>query len=176
MEKDISARLEIRESLFNLVAIILSGLREEDGLIKEGIGESQISETKAYKVIHQLSKEFPEFLPHYFPSMFGEVPYFKDLDDVLFSLRAFNVIQRGDAGKESIFTISEKNKLTILDIMRREYRNEELKMFIPIVARFYELMNTEPWEIKPLTDEEKISLQNYADEERKNPLWYKQDE
>jgi hypothetical protein len=139
MKKKALTPQETRKNLSDLVAIILSGLNEEDGIIKEGIGESQFSGTEMYKVMYQLSKEFPDFLPHYFATVVGGVPYSDELEDVMFILGAFKIMQMGMSWRESIITISGEMKSVILDVLKEKYNEEDLRTFVPLVARFYEL-------------------------------------
>lgn len=141
MNKAVLTQRDIRKQLFTMVQVIFSGLSlGEDGQFKIDSYASRFFKEDAYRAIYQLSKEFPDFFPHYFVEMINGVPYSGVLEDILADYGAFLTLRRERQGERQIIIIKPRVKRLMRTTLDCHHEKEELKNYLPVVQRFQELM------------------------------------
>lgn len=141
MNKQGLTPLDIRKQIFYMIQLVFSGLhRDEKGNIIANEKTSRFLEDDVYRVIYQLSCEFPAFFPGYLTKIVGDVPYNGCLEDILFSCGAFNVLGYGNQEQKKLLTVEPNTKQAMVMTLRQYYGEGELEKLLPVVSRFEELI------------------------------------
>jgi len=134
--------IDCKKQIFHMVDLVFSGLSEkEKGKFIASDGRSEFLEDDVYKAIYQLSKEFPDFFPGYFVKMMGDFPHCAVLEDILFDLRAFELIRYGYRDRKNVIFIEPIVKNTMAINLQDEYDRKQLREYLPVVQRFNELIS-----------------------------------
>lgn len=122
--------MNVRSQLHDMVALVFSGLHKEGTKIRAGKGESRFLTEKIYRAVSQLSREFPDFFPGYRDG---------NLEDILFSLGAFNIAPL--CGPHMRFHgVSPEMKKALAENTLKNLGGDKIRKLLPVIERFNALM------------------------------------
>jgi len=115
----------------------LSGLDEDASTI----GDTRISMVGCFRAFNELAREFPQDFPNLFFSQRSGIPYSKELENTLFQLGAWRLIEDSNPDYR-YFTVTKETRKLIREELKKYYGGEEelRKRFSPIAKRFQEVL------------------------------------
>ena len=122
---------------YDSILAALSGLDEDTGTMED----LRISIVGCFRAFNELSKEFPQDFPDLFFSKRSGIPYSKELEDTLFQLGAWRLIQDNNPDYR-YFTVTKETRKLIREQLKKYYGGEEelREHFSPIAKLFKELL------------------------------------
>lgn len=121
---------------YDSVLAALSGLDEDASTV----GDARITIVGCFRAFNELAGEFPRYFPDLFFSQRSGIPYSKELENTLFQLGAWRLIQDNNPDYR-YFTVTKETRKLIREELKKYYGGEEelRKHFSPIAKRFKEL-------------------------------------
>lgn len=120
----------IQIGLYDIVCILFC-VTEVKGKLVISKGKSVFPKMGVITVLHQLSKEFPEF---FLGPKLGISPFFKRLNQILSRLETRRIIAIKGEPRNCIIKAGRKKEV------KKNYSKETLIALLPLVKRFHELI------------------------------------